>query len=70
MDNKITAVDEVEVPHRQVGANRFAGKIERSAGASQESHILIHRPFDRQHVKATRVTGRQIVPHVAIRDDS
>ena len=62
---KIITVDEVEVPHRKVGANRFAGKIERSADAFQDSHILIHCPFDKQHVKAERVTGRQIALHVA-----
>ena len=60
----IITVDEVEVPHRKVGANRLAGKIERSAGASQDYHILIHCPFDKQHVKKDRVTGQQIVPHV------
>ncbi len=54
---KNLTVDEVEVPHQKVGANRFAGKIERSAGASQDSHILIHPPFNKQHVKAERVTG-------------
>jgi hypothetical protein len=43
----IITVDEVEVPHRKVGVNRFAGKIERSAGASQDCHILIHCPFDK-----------------------
>jgi len=58
---KSTAVDEVEVPHREVGANRFAGKIERSAGASQDYHILILCPFDKQHVNTARVTFRQIV---------
>ena len=62
---KIITVDEVEVPHRKVGANRFAGKIERSAGASQDCHILIHCPFKKQYVKAERVTGRQIALHVA-----
>jgi len=59
-------VDEVEVPYRKVGANRFAGKVERSADASQGYHTLIHRPFEEQHVKKDRETGQQIVSLVAI----
>jgi hypothetical protein len=53
----IIMVDEVEVPHHKVGANRISGKIERSAGASQDCHILIHCPFDKLHVKTDRVTA-------------
>ena len=44
------SVDEVKVPHREVGANRQslpdAGKIERSAEAFQEYHFLTVCPFD------------------------
>lgn len=44
------SVDEVKVPHREVGANRQslpdAGKIERSAEAFQENHFLTVCPFD------------------------
>ncbi|UCC52641.1 MAG: hypothetical protein JSV68_01475 [Anaerolineaceae bacterium] len=61
----MSAVDEVEVPHHKVGANRFAGKIERSAGASQGCYTLIHCPFDKQNVKAIWVTSRQIFLQVA-----
>jgi hypothetical protein len=62
----ISAVDEVEVSHRKVGANRRFGKIERSADASQGGHALIHSPFEKQYVKPTQVTARQNVLHVAI----
>jgi hypothetical protein len=62
----ISAVDEVEVSHRKVGANRRFGKIERSADASQGGHSLIHSPFEKQYVKPTQVTARQNVLHVAI----
>ncbi|MFN2205333.1 MAG: hypothetical protein ACK2UT_05410, partial [Candidatus Promineifilaceae bacterium] len=58
-------VDEVEVPHREMGANRTFGKIERSADASQGCHTLIQCPFAKLAVKPARVTARQIGPHVA-----
>ena len=45
-------VDEVEVPHVMVGANRKFGKIERSADASQGCHTLIHCPFAKRNIKA------------------
>jgi len=60
-------VDEVEVPHREVGANRRFGKIERSADASQGDHALIHSPFEKHYVKPPQVTARQSVLHVAIK---
>jgi hypothetical protein len=59
-------VDEVEVPHREVGANRRFGKIERSADASQGGHALIHSPFEKHYVKPQQETARQFVLHVAI----
>ena len=58
-------VDEVEVPHHEMGANRKIGKIERSADASQGCHALIHCPFEKHYVKQRQVTARQIVVHVA-----
>jgi len=63
----ISAVDEVEVSHRKVGANRRFGKIERSADASQGDHALIHSPFEKHYVKPPQVTARQSVLHVAIK---
>jgi hypothetical protein len=63
--NSFQVVDEVEVPHREVGANRTFGKIESSADASQGCHALIQCPFEKLYVKPARATGRQIVPHVA-----
>ena len=47
----VTVVDEVEVPHREMGANRKFGKIDRSADASQSRHALIQCPFELQYVK-------------------
>jgi hypothetical protein len=58
-------VDEVEVPHREVGANRTFGKIERSADASQGCHALIQSPFEKHYSKQRQVTARQNVVHVA-----
>lgn len=58
-------VDEVEVPHCEVGANREFGKIERSADASQSSYTLIQRPFNKQNVKPWRATAGQNVLPVA-----
>ena len=58
-------VDEVEVPYREMGANRRFGKIENSADASQGCHALIQCPFKLQYVKPWQVTVRQIVLSVA-----
>lgn len=53
---KLSTVDEVEVPHCKVGANRITGKVERSADASQGYHTLILSPFGKQYVKLDRAT--------------
>ena len=55
---KSLAVDEVEVPHVDVGANCYRRKIERSADASQDCHILIHCPFIQRYANAWQETAR------------
>lgn len=59
-------VDEVEVPHCEVGANRGSGKVERSADASQGCYTLILCPLMKVIVKPDRVTIRQSESPVAI----